>query len=194
MEHVNGLVLSKYIENRAENKIRNKYETQFYIASLFVIITYLNNKKIAHRDIKPDNIMLNERGYMKMIDFGTAIVVKDFTTTITGTPHYIAPEVLLGKGYSFSADYWSIGITAFEIFFNYYPFGNKATDPLEVYKEIVKKDLYFPNGYFDDTITNFIRCLINKKVNERVCNFELLKQDKFFEGFDVVSYKYIYRY
>jgi cGMP-dependent protein kinase len=139
MEYVNGLVLSKYLENRAENRVKSPFEMQFYIASLLLIINYLNSKRIAHRDIKPDNIMVDEKGYLKMIDFGTALVIKDFTTTITGTPHYIAPEVLLGKGYNFSSDYWSIGITAFEIFFNYYPFGNKANDPIEVYKEVVKK-------------------------------------------------------
>ena len=139
MEYVNGIVLSKYLENRLENRIRNKYETQFYLASILLVVDYLNSKNIAHRDLKPDNTMIDEKGYLKVIDFGTAVIIKDFTSTITGTPHYIAPEVLLGRGYSFSADYWSIGILAFEIYFNYYPFGNKATDPMEVYKDVIKK-------------------------------------------------------
>lgn len=139
MEHVSGLVMSKYVESRNENRLRNINDTQFYIGTLLIIIQYLNSKKITHRDIKPDNIMIDEKGYLKMIDFGTACILKDFTNTITGTPHYISPEVLLGKGYSFSVDYWSIGITAYELFFNYYPFGNKAKDPMEVYQEVVKK-------------------------------------------------------
>lgn len=139
MEYVNGMVLSKYLENRLENRLRNKFETQFFTACLLIVIDYLNSKQIAHRDLKPDNAMIDEKGYIKVIDFGTAVVIKDFTNTITGTPHYIAPEVLLGRGYSFSADYWSAGILAFEIFFNYYPFGNKAVDPMEVYKDIIKK-------------------------------------------------------
>ena len=139
MEFVNGMVLSKYLENRLENRIRNKFETQFYVACLLIVVDYLNSKNIAHRDLKPDNTMIDEKGYLKVIDFGTAVIIKDFTNTITGTPHYIAPEVLLGRGYSFSADYWSVGILAFEIYFNYYPFGNKAIDPMEVYKDIIKK-------------------------------------------------------
>lgn len=139
MEHINGIVLSKYLEKRSQSRLYNLYETKFISACLLMVVNYLNNKKIAHRDIKPDNVMIDEKGYMKLIDFGTAAEIKDFTTTITGTPHYIAPEVLLGRGYGYSADYWSIGITAFEVFYNFYPFGNKAKDPMEVYKEVVKK-------------------------------------------------------
>lgn len=139
MEHINGIVLSRYLEKRKQNRLYNLYETKFIMACLLTVVNYLNYKKIAHRDIKPDNIMIDEKGYLKLIDFGTAIEIKDFTTTITGTPHYIAPEVLLGRGYGYSADYWSIGVTAFEVFYNFYPFGNKAKDPMEVYKEVVKK-------------------------------------------------------
>jgi cGMP-dependent protein kinase len=139
MEYVNGLPLSSYLDHRKEHQIKNKTETQFYIATLLVIIDYLNARLIAHRDIKPDNIMIDDKGYLKMIDFGTAVVLKDFTNTIVGTPYYIAPEILLGKGYSFSADYWSIGVTAYEIYYGKYPFGNKASDPMVVYKDILKK-------------------------------------------------------
>jgi cGMP-dependent protein kinase len=139
MEYINGAVMSKYLEHRSQSVLKNKFETQFYIGILIIILDYLNFKNICHRDIKPDNIMIDEKGYLKLIDFGTAIQIRDFTNTITGTPHYIAPEVLLGKGYSFSCDFWSIGIIAFEVYFNYYPFGNTATEPMEVYKEILKK-------------------------------------------------------
>ena len=140
MEYVSGTPLSNYLNLKI--KRNRKYETQFFIATLLVIIDYLNSKKITHRDIKPDNIMIDENGYLKMIDFGTAVILRDFTNTIVGTPHYIAPEILVGKGYGFTADYWSIGITAYEIYFGYYPFGQKAHDPMAVYKEVVKKYIY----------------------------------------------------
>jgi cGMP-dependent protein kinase len=186
MEYVNGVTLGSYLETRGDSKLRNKDETQFYIAILLIIIDYLNSKKIAHRDIKPDNIMLDERGYLKMIDFGTAVVLKDFTNTIVGTPHYIAPEILLGKGYSFSADYWSIGITAFEIFFNKYPFGNQATDPMVVYKEVLKSPLNYPNNT-EPSVQMFISSLLKKKPFERTCSLAVLKESQFFSNFNFVT-------
>jgi cGMP-dependent protein kinase len=186
MEYVNGISLSKYLSSRAEGNIKNLKETQFYVATLLIIINYLNGKKIAHRDIKPDNIMIDERGYLKLIDFGTAIVLKDFTNTIVGTPHYIAPEVLVGQGYNFSADYWSIGVTAYEIYTGQHPFGYKCKDPLSIYKQILKSTLIYPSGV-DEAVQLFITSLLKKKPNERTCNLNQLKDSSLFEGLNFVS-------
>ena len=190
-EFINGRVLSKYIENRNMSNIKNFYETQFYLSFLFVVLDYLNNKNICHRDLKPDNIMLDEKGYLKVIDFGTSIEIKNYTSTITGTPHYISPEVLVGKSYSFSCDYWSVGIIAHEIFYNFCPFGNKAKDPMDVYREIIKKDLKLPkNGNI--IVNNFIKSLLKKKISERICSFEKVKKQEFYKDFkwdDLMEFK-----
>jgi len=137
LEFINGKNLDEYLTER--KYLRNTSETKFYIASLLIIIDYLHKKNIAHRDLKPSNIMIDKTGYLKMIDFGTSKIINDFTQTIIGTPHYIAPEILIGKGYSLTSDYWSLGICMYEIFYGSYPFGNNANDILEVYKEILHK-------------------------------------------------------
>ena len=137
LEFINGKNLDDYLTER--KYLRNNFETKFYIASLLIIIDYLHKKNIAHRDLKPSNIMIDKIGYIKLIDFGTSKIINDFTQTIIGTPHYIAPEILIGKGYSLTSDYWSIGICMYEIFYGSYPFGNNATDILEVYKDILHK-------------------------------------------------------
>jgi cGMP-dependent protein kinase len=137
LEFINGKNMDDYLTER--KYLRNSYETKFYISSLLIIIDYLHKKNIAHRDLKPSNIMIDKTGYLKMIDFGTSKCVTDFMQTIIGTPHYIAPEILVGKGYSLSSDFWSLGICMYEIYYGCYPFGNNATDILEVYKEVLHK-------------------------------------------------------
>ena len=181
--YINGKGLGKYLETKKEKTFRNKEETRFYISFLFVILDYLNSKGIAHRDLKPENIMINTQGYLQLIDFGTAKRIKDFTSTIIGTAYYISPEILAGKGYSYSCDYWSVGIITFEIYYNYYPFGNEANDPMEVYREVLKKDLSLPyNG--DPSVNSFIKAVLNKKVSKRLCSLEAAKKHNFFKDFN----------
>ena len=180
-EYINGQLFSDYLFYRTEESLHNKTELQFYISLLFLALDYLNSKNIAHRDLKPDNIMINNSGYIKIIDFGTAKIIKDFTYTMTGTPYYIGPEVLKGKGYSFSCDYWSIGIIAYEIYYNCYPFGNEATDPMEIYKDTIKKDLAFPYKG-DKCVNNFIKAILTKNVTKRLCSLEAAKKNEFFKN------------
>jgi cGMP-dependent protein kinase len=184
MEYVNGVSFGNYLNKKT--KLRSKEETQFYIGTLLLVVDYLNSKKIAHRDIKPDNIMIDEKGYLKLIDFGTAVVLKDVTYTIVGTPHYMAPEVLLGKGYKFSADYWSIGIVAYEVYFGKCPFGAGAVDPMNVYKETLKNNLEIPNST-DTSFKNFLKCILKKKPAERVTSLSVFKSNSFFGNFSFVS-------
>ena len=183
IEFVNGTNLDEYLSHR--DKKQNIYETQFYIGSMLLMLDYLQKKYIAHRDIKPSNIMIDSNGYLKMIDFGTAKILTDYTSTIIGTPHYISPEILQGRGYSLSCDFWSLGICMYEIFSGKYPFGNYANEVIEIYKEVLKNDFSFPcENTKVANVNSFIKCLLNKKVNERTCNISKLKKKAFFEGFE----------
>ena len=80
--------------------------------------------------------MVDSKGYIKLIDMGTAKLLNKNnlrTFTMLGTPHYLAPEVLTGKGYSLSVDFWSIGIITYELLCGYFPFGDDSDDPFESY-------------------------------------------------------------
>jgi cGMP-dependent protein kinase len=181
MEFINGCELSTYLSQRKSMHLYNKEETQFYIASLLLIITYLNSKNIIHRDIKPDNIMINASGYITLIDFNTCREIKDLSSTLAGTPHYMAPEILIGKGYGLSVDYWSIGVLCFYLYFGYLPFGNGMNDPIEIYKDIIRGKISYP---VKDEVSEFISGLVKKNVWERMCSFELLKRTRLFEVFN----------
>ena len=143
MEYIQGYSFSFYLDNRVSSNLKCEYEVQFYVSCLIIAINYLNSNKIIHRDIKPDNIIIDEKGYIKLVDFGASTYIKNFTNTLIGTPHYTAPEMLTGLGYSYSVDYWSLGVTAYEIYYNEYPFGNNTNEPMLIYEDILKKYIIF---------------------------------------------------
>ena len=195
LEYISGQTMSNYLERRTMKQKHNFQETRFYISILFVALNYLNSKKICHRDLKPDNIIIDERGYLKLIDFGNSVFLNGFTNTMTGTPHYMAPEILLRGGYGFSCDYWSTGIIAYETYYGNYPFGDNAKDPIEVYKEVIKKKLVFKSG--DQKIVKLIKSLLTKKVAERICSLEKAKELEVFENFnwdELLDFKIVPQY
>lgn len=191
MEYINGFELNKYLSSRKDKSLKNRKETQFYAGSLLVVINYLNSKNLIHRDIKPDNIMINENGYITVIDFNTCSEIKDLTSTLVGARHYIAPEILLGKGYGMSVDYWSIGVVAYKIYYGTIPFGKGMSDPVDIYRDILWGTPTFPE---EDEASEFIGNLLKKNVWERTCNLELIKKEKFFSDFswnDLIDLKII---
>ena len=185
MEHINGISFRKFLDLKKRNC--NKREVQFYMGSLMLCLDYLTSKQINHRDLKPDNVMIDIQGFVKLIDFGTATFMNNLNTTITGTPHYIAPEILKGKGYTNSVDYWSIGIICYEMNFNKYPFGNKAKDPMDVYKSVIRDEVIFERDKGKD-LEELINGLLVKNISFRLTKLEKIKQLLFFEGFDWVFF------
>ena len=188
-EYISGKNFGEYLDNRKHKQ--NIYETKFYSAILFEIISYLNKRKIIHRDIKPSNIMISYNGYLKLIDFGTSRKIKNYSETIIGTPNFIAPEVLLGKGYSFPCDYWSIGVCIYYIYFGTLPFGNNAIELVDIYKEIIEKEPEYPiNSPFE--IKNLISGLLCKKVTQRINSLDKAQSQNIFKDFpwdDLIKFK-----
>lgn len=95
---------------------------QFYAAEVTSVLEYLHSLDLAHRDLKPENLLLDKRGHVKLVDYGFAKVVQDKTYTVCGTPEYIAPEVLSGRGHGLMADYWSLGVLIYEMLVGHGPF------------------------------------------------------------------------
>ena len=84
---------------------------------------------IIYRDLKPENVMVGKDGYLKLIDMDTAKRLKDAngsigrTYTVIGTPHYMAPEIMLGKGYGLNVDLYSLGVVTYELLTGAMPYG-----------------------------------------------------------------------
>lgn len=101
--------------------------SRFLVSQILLIMEHMHNSKIIYRDLKPENLMINPDGYLTLVDMGAAKRLKierEFRTrTIIGTTHYMAPEVIMGKGYSFPVDLWALGIISYELLYGKLPFG-----------------------------------------------------------------------
>ena len=103
---------------------------KFYAAEVTLALDYLHSLDIIYRDLKPENLLLDRHGHIKITDFGFAKRCPDITWTLCGTPDYLAPEVVASKGYNKSVDWWSLGILTFEMLAGYPPFYDQS--PMKV--------------------------------------------------------------
>jgi hypothetical protein len=97
---------------------------RYYVAAVVLGFEYMHSINIVYRDLKPENVMLDSAGYPKVVDLGfaTALDDKGRTYTLCGTPAYLSPEIIAGKGYGKGVDWWCLGVFIFELVCGYPPF------------------------------------------------------------------------
>ena len=163
-------------------------ETKFYCAIIGLALEYLHTHGIVYRDIKPDNILIDEDGYLKLADFGMAKMLKDQEKafSLCGTPEYFAPEIITREGHNKSADWWSYGILLYEMLYGIPPFYSKNTE--KMFELITKAEIKYPKKIqVSEDAKDLISKLLIKDQDLRLGaegGFETIKKHPFFKGFD----------
>ncbi|ROW04621.1 hypothetical protein VPNG_07476 [Cytospora leucostoma] len=141
---------------------------KFYAAEVTLALEYLHEKNIIYRDLKPENLLLDRHGHLKITDFGFAKRVPDKTWTLCGTPDYLAPEVVSNKGYNKSVDWWSLGILIYEMLCGYTPFWDSGS-PMKIYENILRGKVKYP-AYINPDAQDLLERLITADLTKRLGN------------------------
>lgn len=165
---------------------------RFYVASIVLALEYLHDHNIVYRDLKPENVFIDQQGYPKLGDFGFAKVLDagKRTYTFCGTPGYVAPENILAHGYGTSVDWWGLGVVMFVLLTGRQPFTSpKSEDPMVVMRRIVDEefDVKFP-PYISPAAKDLVSRLLERKPTRRLGALAGragdVKRHKWFDGFD----------
>ena len=174
-------------------KHRNITEDQarFYAAELVVALEFLKEAGVLFRDLKPENLMLDAQGHLKLIDFGLSTLVPPttddplyvrevFARTFCGTAEYLAPEVIQGNYYGMAVDIWGLGCVLYEILTGYPPFysNNQQT----MFHRILHEPLRTPANFSSD-LTSLLSVLLQKDWRKRP-SLNNIQNHAWFKGID----------
>uniref|UniRef100_H2U538 cGMP-dependent protein kinase n=1 Tax=Takifugu rubripes TaxID=31033 RepID=H2U538_TAKRU len=141
----------------------------FCTACVVEAFAYLHKKSVMYRDLKPENLMLDVKGYVKLVDFGFAkeMVRGEKTYSFVGTPEYMAPEIIKNQGHDFAVDFWSLGILIFELLAGSPPFS--SSEPQKIYAKILDGVLKYP-PYLSEASKSIISKLCRPRPGQRLGN------------------------
>ena len=146
-------------------------QTRFFIANIIYAIEYIHSNNVIHRDIKPENLVLDDKGYVRITDFGIAKEnMPDNSSETSGTPGYMAPEVMKGRNHSFPVDFFAIGVIGYEFMLGTRPYVGKNRKEIKeqmLSKAVVINEDNIATGWSQES-ANFINKLLERKENKRL--------------------------
>lgn len=161
---------------------------RFYAAQVALALEYLHHCSLIYRDLKPENILIQNTGYIMMTDFGFCKMVNGRAWTLCGTPEYLAPEVILSKGYNKAIDWWSFGVLVYEMNAGYPPF--YSNDPIKIYEKIVAGKYKFAH-HFGEELRDIIKNILQVDITRRYGNLKDgsmdIKKHRWFKSIDWIE-------
>uniref|UniRef100_A0A671PRL9 protein kinase C n=1 Tax=Sinocyclocheilus anshuiensis TaxID=1608454 RepID=A0A671PRL9_9TELE len=193
IEYVNGGDLMFHMQK--QRKLPEEH-ARFYAAEICIALNFLHEKGIIYRDLKLDNVLLDQDGHIKITDYGMCkegIRPGDTTSTFCGTPNYIAPEILRGEDYGFSVDWWALGVLMFEMMAGRSPFDIITDNPdmnteEYLFQVILEKPIRIPRS-LSVKAASVLKGFLNKDPKERLgcqvqTGFTDIKSHTFFRSID----------
>lgn len=139
----------------------------YYIAGVVCAFEHVHERRIIYRDLKPENLLITDKGHEKLTDMGLAKFVIGKTYTTCGTPDYFAPELIASTGHTTAVDWWGLGILTFELMSGHPPF--ESAYPMQIYSKVMKgiNKVPFPVKC-QGPVGDLIRALLKKEPSERL--------------------------
>jgi serum/glucocorticoid-regulated kinase 2 len=159
MQYVRGGELFKQL---SEKKRLPEANAKFYATQIALALGHLHKNKIIYRDVKPENILIDETGYIFLTDFGMAKFLNEDQTanSFCGTPEYLAPEIITGEGHNKAVDWWSLGIILYEMIVGIPPFYHQNQKVM--FEFIRSKTIIFPGDKYNIPISEECKDIISK--------------------------------
>eukprot|EP01004_Peranema_trichophorum_P001172 NODE_1137_length_2104_cov_39.752650_g960_i0.p1 GENE.NODE_1137_length_2104_cov_39.752650_g960_i0~~NODE_1137_length_2104_cov_39.752650_g960_i0.p1 ORF type:complete len:499 (+),score=98.04 NODE_1137_length_2104_cov_39.752650_g960_i0:87-1499(+) len=179
MDFLSGGVLLWHMNNRRLKPNQGLLESQviFYSAELVVALQHLHDNNIIYRDLKPENIMLDRDGHVVLTDFGLA-TTKSTGFLTCGSAPFMAPELVKHQHYTFSVDWWSLGVLIYEMLAATRLFGGPVDN--SIFKKILTQNIVFPS-YFSPHSKDLLSQVLCRDPDRRA-NGHVLKQHPWFDN------------
>ena len=146
-------------------------QTRFFIANMIHALRYIHDNNVIHRDIKPENLVMDDKGYIRVTDFGIAKENNgNNSSESSGTPGYMAPEIIRGRNHSFAVDFFAVGIIGYEFMLGRRPYN--GNDRKQIKDQMLNKAAFISpehiaQGWSQDS-ADFINQLLQRKESRRL--------------------------
>lgn len=179
LEYINGGEMFTHIHRNR----RFSFEVaRFFTAEIVLAFEYLHNIDVLYRDLKPENVLIDYQGHIRVTDFGFSKRVSDRTWTLCGTPEYLAPEIILSRGYAHAVDWWALGVLMYEMRSGAAPFYDH--NQMEMYKKIVEGKVMYPKHFEKSEISlisGFLKGDLTRRLGNMKGGVEEIKGQSYFK-------------